>query len=216
MSTLSSVQPFYPIQRVILAAAFQCAAEISDSVKAQLRWDTYALVEQALLDSGSSTDLRDRYVDRVGGPMVLLHPTDRFPKTWLLTRFAPRLRRLLEERNAGQDHPLRLRIAVHTGDVACDDAGWFGEEIEIADRLLSAPALRLRFQQIASPLILVVSEQIHRSVIRRGYDGIDSGAYEQLISLRVAGLECRGWVHVPGEPPSGERPAGNVPAGLSG
>ncbi|MEU3644002.1 hypothetical protein AB0E59_11555 [Lentzea sp. NPDC034063] len=199
MSTLSSIQPIHPIPRVILAAAIQGTAACSNSVKAQWRWDTYALVEQALLDSGSSTDLRDRYVDRVDGPMVLIHPADRFPKTWLLTRFAPRLRELLDDRNTDHRHPLRLAIAIHAGDVACDDTGWFGEEIEIANRLLAAPALKIRSQQTSSPLVLVVSEQIHRSVIRHGYDGIDASAFDPLITLKVAGLECRGWVHVPGE-----------------
>jgi hypothetical protein len=169
-------------------------------VKAQLRRDTYEFFEQALVDSGGTTDLRDRYVDRVDGPMALIRPTDRFPKTWLLTRFAPRLRELLDERNSGAGHhPLRLRIAIHAGDVACDDTGWFGEEIEIANRLLAAPALKTRLQQTFSPVVLVVSEQIHRSVIRHGYPGIDARTFTPLIKLEVAGLECHGWVHVPGE-----------------
>ncbi|SFR24824.1 hypothetical protein SAMN04488564_10891 [Lentzea waywayandensis] len=198
MSTLSSIQPIYPIPRVILVAAIQGTAVSTNSVKAHQRSDTYDLFEQALLDSGSTTDLRDRYVDRVDGPMALLHPSDSFPKTWLLTRFAPRLRALLDERNAGERQPLRLAVAIHSGDVACDYAGWFGEEIEIANRLLAAPALKARLQQTSSPLVLVVSEQIHRSVVRHGYDGIDAGAFTPLIELRVAGLQCRGWVHVPG------------------
>jgi hypothetical protein len=201
MSTLS-FQPIYPLPRVILVAAFQGTVACSDWVKAQLRRDTYELFEQALLDSGSTTDLRDRYVDRVDGPMALIHPTDRFPKTWLLTRFAPRLRELLDERNSSQQHPLRLRIAIHAGDVACDDTGWFGDEIEIANRLLAAPALKIRLQQTSSPVVLVVSEQIHRSVIRHGDPGIDARAFTPLIKLQVAGLECRGWVHVPGESPT--------------
>lgn len=201
MSTLS-IPPIFPIPRVILVVAIQGASGSTDPVKAQLRGDTYALVEQALQDSGSTVDLRDRFVDRFDGLTVLIHPADRFPKTWLLTRFAPRLRELLDERNAGQDHPLRLRIALHAGDVAVDDTGWFGVEIEIANRLLSATALKIRLQQTCAPLVLVVSEQIHRSVIRHGFPGIDRDAFIPLIELRVAGLDCRGWVHVPGGEPA--------------
>jgi hypothetical protein len=202
MSTLSSIQPIYPLPRVIVAAAFQATAPCSNWEKAQLRWSTYELFEQAMLDSGITTDLRDPYVDRVDGPMALIHLTDRFPKTWLLTRFAPRLRELLDERNSGygQHHPLRLRIAIHAGDVTCDDTGWFGNEIEIANRLLAASALKARLRQTSSPVVLVVSEQIHRSVIMHGDPGIDARAFTPLIKLEVAGLECRGWVHVPGEP----------------
>ena len=204
MSTLS-IQPIYPLPRVILVAAFQATAACSDWVKAQLRRDTYALFDQALLDSGNTNDLRDRYVDRVDGPMALIHLTDRFPKTWLLTRFAPRLRELLVERNSSQRHSLRLRIAIHVGDVACDDTGWFGDEIEIANLLLASPALTTRLQQTSSPVVLVVSEQIHRSVIRHGDPGIDARAFAPLIKLEVEGLECRGWVHVPGETGGGGR-----------
>jgi hypothetical protein len=213
MNALSSVQPIYPVPRVIVMAAIQVPAACSNSVRAQLRWDTYQLFERALLHSESTTDLRDRHVDRGDGLMTLIHATDRFPKTWLLTRFAPRLRELLDERNADQPDPLRLRIAIHAGDVACDDAGWFGDEIEIANGLLAAPALRTRLQQNVSPVVLVVSEQIHRSVVRHGYDGIDPQAFTPLIKLQVAGLECRGWVHVPGAPAgaSPDRTPGEAP-----
>jgi hypothetical protein len=153
------------------------------------------LVDQALVDSEVMPELRDRYVDRGGCLMVLIRPADRIPKTLLLTRLVPRLNELLEEYNAAQLSPLRLRVVIHPGDVSCDELGWFGEDIDIATGLLTALALDDR----AEHLVLVVSDQIHRSVIRHGYDGIDEQAFIPLPRVEVAGEECKGWVHVPGE-----------------
>ncbi|WP_083268223.1 hypothetical protein [Lentzea guizhouensis] len=166
-----------------------------NSVKGRLRAAMIALVEQALVDSGVTADLRDRYVDRGDWLIVLVHPTDRIPKTWLLTRLVPKMKALLDERNAGQYYPLRLRLVIHPGDVTCDDLGWFGEDIDIATGLLTASAL----EQTTAPLVLVVSDQIHRSVIRHGYDGVDDWVFVPLPRVEVAGEECKGWVHVPDE-----------------
>ncbi|WP_053732233.1 hypothetical protein [Nocardia sp. NRRL S-836] len=167
----------------------------SNLVMGMLRRAMFELVEQALVDSGVTADLRDRYVDRGDWLIVLVHPTDRIPKTWLLTRLVPRLKALLDERNDGQYYPLRLRLVIHPGDVTCDDLGWFGEDLDIAKRLLMASALA----RTSGPLVLVVSDQIHRSVIRHGYDGVDDWVFVPLPRVEPAGEECKGWVHVPDE-----------------
>lgn len=188
-----------PCQRIILAVGMASPRACSNLVRAQLRRAMYDLVEQALVYSGVTIDLRDRYVDRGDGLMVLIRPVDRIPKTWLLTRFAPNLCDLLEQHNTGQYCPLQLRAAIHSGDVTYDEAGWFGEDIDIAVELLDAPALKVRLLQTRASFVLGVSDQIHRSVIRHGYDGIDERAFESFVQSEVAGLEYRGWVHVPGE-----------------
>lgn len=196
MSTLS----IQPCQRTILAVGMVPPKACSNLMMALLRRAMFDLVDRALVDSGITADLRDRYVDRGEWLIVLIHPTDRIPKTWLLTKLVPRLRELLDERNAGQ-YPLWLRVVIHPGDVTCDELGWFGEDIDIATSLLKAPVLEEESRQLPAPLVLVVSDQIHRSVIRHGYDGIDERAFIPLPRVEVAGEECKGWVHVPGEPP---------------
>lgn len=191
MSALS----IQPCQRIIVAVGMAATVARGNQLMGHLRGAMVDLVDRALLDSGVIPELRDRYVDRGGCLMVLIRPTDRFPKTWLLTRLVPRLTELLEAHNLGRLHPLRLRLVIHPGDVTCDELGWFGEDIDIAASLLTVPALEDR----AEHLVLVVSDQIHRSVIRHGYDGIDERAFIPLPRVEVAGEECKGWVHVPGE-----------------
>ena len=191
MSALS----IQPCQRIIVAVGMAATMARGNQLMGHLREAMVKLVDQALLDSEVIPEFRDRYVDRGGCLMVLIRPTDRIPKTSLLTKFVPRRTKLLEKHNEVQPYPLRLRLVIHPGDVTCDELGWFGEDIDIAAGLLTALALEDR----AEHLVLVVSEQIHRSVIRHGYDGIDERAFIPLPRVEVAGEECKGWVHVPGE-----------------
>ncbi|MEV6236969.1 hypothetical protein [Lentzea sp. NPDC051838] len=195
MSALS----IQPRQRIILAVGMVPPKACSNLVMGVLRGAMIELVDRALVETGVTPDFRDRPVDRGDWLIVLIHPTDRIPKPSLLTELVPRLRELVAERNVGQYYPLRLRVVIHPGDVTCDELGWFGEDINIATELLTAPALEDRLQRTSDPLVLVVSDQIHRSVIRHGYDGIDERAFIPLPRVEVAGEECKGWVHVPGE-----------------
>jgi hypothetical protein len=206
MST-PSVQP---CQRIILAVGMGATRACSNLVRAQLRRAMYDLVEQALVGSGITPDLRNGYVDRGDGLLVLIRPVDRVPKTWLLTKLVPRLEELLDAYNAGQHCPLRLKVAIHSGDVPYDEAGWFGEDIDIAVELLGAPALRGGLLRTSASLALVVSDQIHRSVIRHGYDGIDVRAFT-LIQFEVGGTEYRGWVHEPSDAERGGDDDGPAP-----
>jgi hypothetical protein len=69
----------------------------------------------------------------------------------------------------------------------------------VAFRLLDAARLKKMLRAAAGPLILVVSGDIYRSVVRHGYDGIDQHAFRPLVRVTVAGHRQVGWVHVPGE-----------------
>jgi hypothetical protein len=87
-----------------------------------------------------------------------------------------------------------MRAAVHAGEVHYDGKGIFGEALDITFRLLDAPEVKSRLSETRAPLVLVVSDDIYRSVVRHCYEGIDRDAFQQLVRLRVAGEERRGWV----------------------
>jgi hypothetical protein len=53
---------------------------------------------------------------------------------------------------------------------------------------------------VRDPLILVVSGDIYRCVVRHGYDGIDQDAFQPLVRVQVAGHRHCGWVQIPGQP----------------
>ncbi|MFL6126230.1 hypothetical protein [Actinophytocola sp.] len=165
-----------------------------------MRDDMYDLFEAALLACKITEDLREPFINTGDGVITLVRPVDGVPKTLLLHTFVPVLSEMLAEH--GIVHPnrkFRLRVAIHSGDVHFDRQGAFGEDLDLAFRLLNSPELKSRLQQTGAPLVLAVSDHIHRSVIRHGYDGIDGRTFEPLIRLEMADQRHTGWVQVPAE-----------------
>jgi hypothetical protein len=187
-----------PLHRSIVVVDVEGSTTRINVEQAGVRQAMYDLVEATLRASGIGKRQHQPLIDRGDGVMVLIYPVDQVPKTLLLNTFVPTLTQLLSEHNRVQPkYAFRLRCAVHAGEVAFDDRGPFGEAINLTCRLLDAPELKAKLAESSAPLVLVVSEDIHRSVIRHGYEGIDDQAFEPLVCVRVGERQHRGWVHVP-------------------
>jgi class 3 adenylate cyclase len=190
-------QLLQPLQRVIVAIDIEGSTSRTNPARATLRADMYDLLESALLDCKITEELRGEFYDRGDGVMTLVRPDDGVPKTVLLHTFVPALReRLIEHAAAHPDRMFRLRVAIHSGEVHFDDRGTFGEDIDITFRLLNAPKLKRQLRESEEPLVLVVSDHIHRSVIRHGYEGINGETFEPIICLEVANQQHTGWVQI--------------------
>lgn len=183
-----------PVQRSIIAVDVEASTRRNNVQRGRLRADMYDLLENTLTSSGIPQELRDGYMDRGDGAMVLVHPDDRIPKPLLVNRFIPMLRDALAAHTP--DRQFRLRVALHAGDVHFDRRGQFGEDLDLTFRLLEAPELKAQLASSTEPLALVVSDQMHRSAVRHGYDGIDASAFQPLVCVRVGGHTYRGWVQV--------------------
>src|SRR5437763_6133425 len=172
-----------PHYRAILALDIERSTSRPNPVKAELRNKTYELFEVALRKAGIGTSHRDRFVDRGDGILALIHPVDQVPKALLLNRAVPLLGRLLAGYNASlprasrPQRQLRIRVVVHAGEVHYDANGCLGEALDIASRLLDASHVKKALQTAADPLILVISGDIYRAIVRHGYDGIDQRAF---------------------------------------
>jgi class 3 adenylate cyclase len=199
--TLTIGSPGLPLHRSILAVDIEGSTTRANPVKAALREVMYDLVERAMRENGIGAQYCDPLVDRGDGILALIHPVDQVPKTALLNAFVPALSQLLADHNGLRpDHRIRLRAAVHAGEVHYDRMGPFGEAIDITCRLLDAPEVKVTLRRTAAPLVLVVSDDIYRSVIRHGYHGLDDQAFEPLVRLRIHGYPQCGWVRVPPVP----------------
>ncbi len=124
------------------------------------------------------------------------------PKPILLTRLVPVLASLLCRYNAGnstadRSRLLRLRSVVRAGEVHVDGNGYFGEDLDVAFRLLDAPDYKDYRRLTDEPLGVVVSDSIYWSIVRHGYEGLDARAFLRLVSVTVAGRDTRGWVYAP-------------------
>jgi hypothetical protein len=198
MNKVTKLQP--PRQRVIFVCDIEGSTSRTNTAKAAVRADMYDLLEAALLECNITEDLHEPFINTGDGLIMLVPPVDGLPKTLLLDSFVPVLSDMLAEHAA--IHPgrkFRLRVAIHSGEVHFDRQGTFGEDIDLTFRLLNSPELKQRLQGTDAPLVLAVSDHIHRSVIRHGYDGIDGQTFEPLIGVEMAGQLHTGWVQVPAE-----------------
>jgi hypothetical protein len=199
-----------PMYRSIVAIDLEGSTLRTNPVKGELRRVMYDLLGRALAAAEISDDYLERLTDRGDGILVLIRPHDDVPKTVLLDRLIPRLTALLIEYNARVTQPalrMRLRTVVHAGEVHGDRRGYYGEAIDIAIRLLDSAPVKKALNQTTSPLVLVISEEIHSGIVLQGY--VTGGTYQPIVRVRVANKQRRGWVHVPG---SDELRAASSPA----
>ncbi len=189
--------------RAIVALDIEQSTSRTDTVKAELRDTLYELFDAALRWAGISSRHRDQFTDRGDGLLALIHPVKQAPKAKLLGHAIPAFGGLLTDHNAGlpQAHrlqrQLRVRAVIHAGEVRYDAHGCFGEALDIAFRLLDDVHVKKELQAAACPLIMVVSEDIYRSVVRHGHDGVDQRAFRPVVRVQVAGNCHPGWINVP-------------------
>jgi len=191
-----------PVHRSILAVDIEGSTQRTNPVKGELREEVYRLVVEALCVTGIDSRHYDPFTDRGDGVLVLLRPTDELPKTLLLSRLIPALAGLLAAYNSGispaeQPRMLRLRAVIHAGEVHYDGKGFFGEDLDVAFRLLDAPRFKAHLKSATVPLALVASDYIYQTIIRHGYDGIDGAQFLPLVTVNVGDQRRRGWVHLP-------------------
>ncbi|MEU4526066.1 hypothetical protein AB0F52_46025 [Amycolatopsis sp. NPDC024027] len=137
--------------------------------------------------------------DRGDGMIVFIPAT--VSKAVLLHPFLPQLITRLRDYNAqvGAGHRIRVRVAVHAGEVVHGPHGWIGTDLNFACRLVdSAPLYQALARQTQSDVAVAVSEVIHQAVVRHGHRGIDPASYKP-VHVAVKEVATRAWIHVPAE-----------------
>ncbi|MGI8447910.1 MAG: hypothetical protein ACR2MP_12170 [Streptosporangiaceae bacterium] len=94
---------------------------------------------------------------------------------------------------------MRLRVALHAGEVHLDGTGFGGESVVAVMRLIEADALRDALKTAPDDLAVIVSEQLHRDVVLQRYRGIDPAEYREVHVSRKQ-FSQRAWIRVPGLP----------------
>ncbi|HEV2931524.1 MAG TPA: hypothetical protein VGY96_00170 [Streptosporangiaceae bacterium] len=202
MSGQLAVMPTWedgPVHRSIVAVDVEGSTRLTNPAKGKIRRVLYDLLEQALKAAGIGPRHLEELADRGDGVLILIRPYDDVPKTILFGRLIPALAGLLAEHNASVAEPelrLRLRAVVHAGEVHDDGRGFYGDDIDVAFRLLNSPAVKRALKEApAAPLVLVTSEEMWDGIVRHGY--VDDGPYQQRVQVRVGERRRRGRVHIP-------------------
>ena len=144
--------------------------------------------------------------------MIIFFPAT-VSKAILLQPFVPELSNRLRVYNQSvrADHRIRVRVAVHSGEVVRGPHGWIGTDLNLTCRLVDSAVLR---QELASrphaDLTVAVSDVIHQAVVRHGHRDTDAFSYRK---VRVAAKEAatNAWIHTPTRTSTGYRDSTRLP-----
>jgi class 3 adenylate cyclase len=191
--------PNHPEDRTILAVDIEGYGRQSrtNPIRVELRRRLHgwcrALLTQAHVSSEQwcAQDTGDGWVFSVD-PHV--------PRNVLLGRFVAGLAHRLARYN--RDRPeaerIRLRLAMHAGDVLRDPDPIHGEATVLACRLLDATELRACLEATDQPLAAIVSQTIYDNIIKQAYRPIVPATWHPVLAITKEGPSAA-WVHVPGD-----------------
>jgi class 3 adenylate cyclase len=161
-----------------------------------LRESLYELLARAFRDARLDWDdcLRE---DRGDGMLMIVpgHMLSAAGIDPLVDRLRTGLRR--HNRVVTEAARIRLRVAIHYGEVHRDDHGVFGADLNHVFRLLDAPALKRALAESGGDLGLVVSDYVYHSVIRHNLIPADPAAFRP-VRVAVKETRARAWLHLPG------------------
>jgi hypothetical protein len=141
--------------------------------------------------------------DRGDGALILIPPD--VPKTCLVTDLPVELVAAVTRYNTGCAAPeqMRLRMALHAGEIYHDAHGVTGTAINHAFRLAEAPALRSALDASPGVLALIVSDWLYDEVVRHDPTAVP-GLYRQ-VQVTVKETTTVAWIRM-SEPGSAQVP----------
>ncbi|GAA2626637.1 hypothetical protein GCM10010411_74510 [Actinomadura fulvescens] len=173
----------------------------TDHLQLQLRGELYRVLQEAF--AMTALAWRECYHEDRGDGVMVIAPPD-VPTELFMDPLAHHLTAILRRRNlpVNDTGRIRLRQAVHTGQVLLDDHGVTGQALIRAFRLLDAPAFKTLFTQAGTDLAMIASEQTYTDATAHG-GLINPDAYQQL-QVSCKETDTHGWVWLP-TPPQGQR-----------
>lgn len=168
------------------------AAGRDDEIQLAVREALYRLLIESFRASGipwSSCVHEDR-----GDGVIVVIPAH-MPTIVVVDQLVDQIRVRLRRYNRLSSHvaQVRLRLAVHIGEVYRDRHGLAGKAVNHLFRMLDADELRHALQLSASGLALIVSDYVYESVIDGGPSGVDPAAYSE-VTVTVKQFKARAWL----------------------
>ena len=175
----------------------------------EIRDGLYRATREAFDRAGIPWDSCD-HEDRGDGIFILV-PAE-VPKSLLAESLPPALVAALKNHNS--EHPglqqVRLRMALHAGEVTYDDHGVTGAAVNLAFRMLDAKDLKAALARSGGVLAVIVSSWFYEEVVRH----TAAAAMYVAVPVTVKETAVTGWMCSPDDlDPDGQgRPAASVPA----
>ncbi|MGH3942190.1 MAG: hypothetical protein ACRDTG_26925 [Pseudonocardiaceae bacterium] len=166
-----------------------------------LRRQMYDVLESAAERAGIPWS-QCHLADRGDGVIILIPASEPVSKEEITEGFVRELNTELGT-YAGRSREavaMRMRVALHAGDVVRDDQGWVGAELNTACRLVDLPALRDALRQAPhARLALIVSDMWFKTVVSHDPGAVDHRAYTR-VPINIKELDDWAWIHLPGHP----------------
>ncbi|MCE7008155.1 AAA family ATPase [Kibdelosporangium philippinense] len=169
----------------------------TNPVQVAIREGLYRVLREAFDAAGIRWE--DCYrEDRGDGVLVLIFPG--VPKHLVAARLPDQLSAALRRHNRGCTEVvrIRLRVAVHAGEVHHDTHGVVGTAINLAFRLLDAAAVKSALAASPGVIALIASEWFFEEVIR--HDPASNPATYQRVWVAVKETHTTAWIRLPDQP----------------
>lgn len=175
-------------------------AKRDDEVQLAVRAALYGLLIEAFDDAHLPWE-ECLHEDRGDGILVIIPA--KMPSATVVDPLLERIRAGLRHHNrlASDAAAIKLRVAVHIGEVHRDGRGLAGVAVNHLFRLLDAPPLKNTLAAGGTEVALIVSDYFYESVVRHGPGMIDPATF-QSVTVAVKQTRTRGWIHVPGVLPA--------------
>jgi hypothetical protein len=162
---------------------------IADWQRTDMRAGLYGALERAFGNSRIPWD--ECYSeDRGDGAFFLIRPD--VPKARLVDPLPYQLAAELGRHNQTADVRIRLRVAMHAGDVRVEEKGVVGSPLNQAFRLLDAPTAKAALREAPGDLVLIASESVYREVITQRR-GLDLSSYRR-VRVAVKETDVPAWI----------------------
>ncbi|MES9535789.1 MULTISPECIES: hypothetical protein [unclassified Actinomadura] len=187
-----------PAHRPLLVVDIERSAGRGAAAQEAIRKALLSLLRASFNESG--IDWERCRVDDLGDGFRVAAPGDT-PKSRMVYPLLQDLANRLRAHNV-QSRPLtqiRLRVALHAGDVAIDDMGTAtGRPLEILARLLDAAPLRTALAQAPEsvPAAALLSRHFYEETVPNGYPGIDPAAFQR-VDFTTKEYSADAWLHIP-------------------
>jgi hypothetical protein len=167
----------------------------TDPTRLRLRHQLYKLIRQALITTGIEP-VHAPHIDIGDGVILLFDP--RLSATDVARVVIPNLGAALarSNREVPSNERLRLRLALHHGEVLIDAYGFVGRALVEASRLSNATALREQLAALTDDMALILSDQMWRQLVQSHHEPLDPNLYHP-VAVSTHGVTTRAWVHIP-------------------
>lgn len=195
----------HPYPATVLVVDLRGFSRLTNPEQIAARRQLYTLLAEAVAASGLDWELCT-HEDR-GDGVLLIVPVE-VPKVVLLDSVLTELAVRIEAApRLGSGWTMRVRVAMHAGEVHSDENGFVGSDVNHAFRLLDSAVLREALSTTQRRCAVLVSDVLYQGIVRHGYGELNPDAFHHAV-VHTKEMTTAAWLFVPGDSETARAVAG--------